>query len=43
MIKAHPNNFILEERVTSTTGGKSLYVKNAKGKQGVSREEFKGK
>jgi hypothetical protein len=32
LIKAYPNNFIIEERVTSTTGGKSLYVKNTKGK-----------
>ena len=32
LIKAYPNNFAMEERVSSTTGGKSLYVKNTKGK-----------
>jgi len=32
LIKAYPNNFVMEERVTSSTGGKSLYVKNSKAK-----------
>ena len=32
LIKAYPNNFAIEERGTSTTGGKALYVKNTKGK-----------
>jgi len=32
LIKAYPNNFKMEERGSSTTGGKALYVKNTKGK-----------
>jgi uncharacterized LabA/DUF88 family protein len=32
LIKAYPNNFVMEERGTSTSGGKALYVKNTKGK-----------
>ena len=32
LIKAYPNDFALEERGTSNTGGKALYVKNTKGK-----------
>ncbi|GEM_PF-4761781 len=32
LIKAYPKHFALEERGTSNTGGKALYVKNTKGK-----------